>query len=216
MSDKQALACFDFDGTMIDGDSITAYLRLAFRRGDLSPVRYAAVGVHTLGYFLGWESGDAVKTHALRFRKAMPPERREELDRLFAERELLPRIYPEALACWRAHQQAGRKVLLVSASTDQYMRHVAKALGADALLCTPVLADETVAGNCKGEEKPRRILEWLKARGIQADFEASYAYGDSASDLPMLRMVGHPVQVNPKKKLLRAAPDMERVAWGKR
>ena len=37
------------------------------------------------------------------------------------------------------------------------------------------------------------------------DLSASYAYTDSASDLPMLEAVGHPVAVNPDAKLERHA-----------
>ncbi len=37
------------------------------------------------------------------------------------------------------------------------------------------------------------------------DLTASYAYSDSESDLPMLRLVGHPVAVNPDAELERVA-----------
>ena len=37
------------------------------------------------------------------------------------------------------------------------------------------------------------------------DLEASYAYSDSISDLPMLRAVGNPVVVNPDPPLLEIA-----------
>ena len=39
----------------------------------------------------------------------------------------------------------------------------------------------------------------------ELDLAKSYAYSDSASDLPMLRLVGHPVAVNPDKPLAKAA-----------
>ena len=57
------------------------------------------------------------------------------------------------------------------------------------------------------------MREWLKERGLEADFDASFAYGDSKSDLPLLRLCGHPVLVNPKRALGRKAPDMQRVKW---
>jgi hypothetical protein len=41
------------------------------------------------------------------------------------------------------------------------------------------------------------------------DLSASYAYSDSATDLPMLEAVGHPVAVNPDRDLLRAARERE-------
>ncbi len=213
MDGGQALACFDFDGTMIRGDSIVAYLKTAYRRGFVSRWDMAAVLLHTAGYFLRLEDSDETKTRALRFRRQMTAEERESLDRDFALRELLPRIYPEALKCWKKHQAEGKKMLLVSASTENYMLMVAEALGADALLCTYLAPDGHVTGNCRGEEKVRRIREWLRQAGIEADWKASFAYGDSESDLPMLRLAGHPVQVNPKDKLKKAAPDMARVHW---
>ena len=44
-------------------------------------------------------------------------------------------------------------------------------------------------------------------RGI--DLSSSYAYSDSATDLPMLEVVGHPVVVNPDRELLRAAQERD-------
>jgi hypothetical protein len=39
------------------------------------------------------------------------------------------------------------------------------------------------------------------------DLDESWAYSDSASDLPMLRAVGRPVAVNPDAELARIAAD---------
>ena len=126
---------------------------------------------------------------------------------------LLPRIYPQAKACIASHRHAGRETVIVTASTENYMRALADALGVSALLATPLHPDGTIGENCRGEEKPRRIHAWLRDAGMEADFTASFAYGDSKSDLPMLLLCGHPVQVNPKKALRKAAPDMEKVCW---
>ena len=54
-----------------------------------------------------------------------------------------------------------------------------------------------------GEGKARAIEQLAAREGI--DLSQSYAYTDSASDLPMLRLVGHPVVVNPDRELLRIA-----------
>ena len=53
------------------------------------------------------------------------------------------------------------------------------------------------------EGKAQAIRELAEREGI--DLAASYAYSDSESDLPMLRLVGHPVAVNPDKELARVA-----------
>ena len=103
--------------------------------------------------------------------------------------------------------------MLVSASTENYMRFAAEALGFDALLATPIEPDGAIKRNCKGEAKVSRIKDWIDDNLLIVDYVSSYAYGDSKSDLPMLRIVGHPVQVNPKKKLRKAAPDMDVLHW---
>jgi phosphoserine phosphatase len=54
-----------------------------------------------------------------------------------------------------------------------------------------------------GPDKARAIERLARERGF--DLADSYAYTDSASDLPMLRLVGHPVAVNPDRELLRVA-----------
>jgi hypothetical protein len=54
-----------------------------------------------------------------------------------------------------------------------------------------------------GEGKARAIEELARREGFE--FEHCYAYSDSASDLPMLRLVGHPVAVNPDRELLQVA-----------
>ena len=88
--------------------------------------------------------------------------------------------------------------------------------GFDALLATPIEPDGAIKRNCKGEAKIGRIEAWLSENGLTADFASSCAYGDSKSDLPMLLLCGHPVQVNPKKALRKAAPDMETVRWNEK
>ena len=54
-----------------------------------------------------------------------------------------------------------------------------------------------------GGDKARAIEQLAERDGL--DLAASYAYSDSASDLPMLRLVGHPVAVNPDAALARVA-----------
>ena len=54
-----------------------------------------------------------------------------------------------------------------------------------------------------GEEKARLVQQLAVRDGL--DLDASYAYSDSVSDVPMLEVVGHPVAVNPDRALRRVA-----------
>jgi phosphoserine phosphatase len=54
-----------------------------------------------------------------------------------------------------------------------------------------------------GNEKALAIQRLAELEGLE--LAQCYAYSDSASDLPMLRLVGHPVAVNPDSTLAKAA-----------
>ena len=213
MGEPVQLALFDFDGTLIPGDSIALFVRWARKKGLMTAGELLSALFAAAGYGFKLVSAKASKEKALRFLARRPAEEREQICRDFTENALLPLVYPKAKDCLRAHRAAGRKTLLVTASTDNYMRFVGEALGFDAVLATPCLSDGTLGENCKGEAKPRRVSAWLRENGLSADYAESYAYGDSKSDLPMLRLCGHPVQVNAKKALRKAAPDMPTETW---
>ena len=207
------LALFDFDGTLLSGDSIVAYMRWARRNRLIGVGDFLSVCAGSIGFTLGLVSSEDSKTRALRFRQDFPLQAREDMDRRFVREELLPKVYQKARETLRRHAEAGRVCLLVTASTENYMRYVSEDMGFHALLATPVDENGVVRHNCRGEEKIKRIRQWMEESGIEADLSASYAYGDSKSDLPMLLLCGHPVQVNPKRALRRAAPGMPVEHW---
>ena len=66
-----------------------------------------------------------------------------------------------------------------------------------------VYTGQLVGPFCYGPGKVEAIAEL--ATWEHYDLERCYAYSDSASDLPMLEAVGHPVAVNPDAPLARAA-----------
>ena len=216
MKETKSFAFFDFDGTLIPGDSIAAFVRYARKRGFMPRREFLRAMLSAAGFLLGVKNAADSKNAALRFRMRLSPADREALDRDFVRDCLLPRVYPQGQVCLDLHRQAGRETVLVTASTENYMQIIADELGFSALLATPLNPDGTVGENCRGEEKPRRIRDWLREQGLEADFAASFAYGDSKSDLPMLLLCGHPVQVNPKKALRKAAPEMEKAYWNRK
>lgn len=52
---------------------------------------------------------------------------------------------------------------------------------------------------CYGEGKAEHIRKLAAEKGY--DLAHCYAYSDSASDLPMMQIVGHPVAVNPDRPM---------------
>jgi HAD superfamily hydrolase (TIGR01490 family) len=120
-----------------------------------------------------------------------------------------PIVFDEALDLIREHRAAGRKVFIVSASPEEVVAPLAQFLGVDEALATraELDAEGRYTGRteryCYGPEKVVAMDEAARRDGI--DLSSSYAYSDSATDVPMLEAVGHPVAVNPDRELLRVA-----------
>jgi HAD superfamily hydrolase (TIGR01490 family) len=125
---------------------------------------------------------------------------------------VLPRIYPPMLEEVRVHQDAGRATFIVSAAGNGLVEILARVLGMDGGIGTRyevdgdgVLTGAIVEPFVYGDGKVAAMRAFAAQHGI--DLEESWAYSDSASDLPMLRVVGRPVAVNPDAELARIAAD---------
>ena len=123
---------------------------------------------------------------------------------------VLPRIYPEMLEEVYSHQDQGRPTFIVSAAGDELVRLLARILLMDGGIGTPyeVGEDGRFTGELGGafmygEGKVDAVRRFAAEHDI--DLASSWAYSDSASDLPMLRAVGNPVAVNPDEELARLA-----------
>ena len=212
MTMEKQIAVFDFDGTLIRGDSVVALLFFARSKGCLSLPELLAAGWYGLRYRLRLTDALTAKGRSHAFLARMKDTERQAFLREFAG-TLTARIYKDGLAQIQKHRAQGDLVILCSASCACYMQYVAEALAVDALLCTPSADDGTVMGpNCRGEEKVRRVYAWLDQHKMPHGCIAA-AYGDTAGDAPILRASLHPVLVNAKKKLRGLLPDAERVSW---
>ncbi len=120
-----------------------------------------------------------------------------------------PIIFDEALDVIREHQAAGHKVFIVSASPEEVVAPIAQRLGVDEAIATRAELDDEgrYSGRTEryvyGPEKAIAVKEVAERDDL--DLEACYAYSDSATDVPMLELVGHPVAVNPDRELARVA-----------
>ena len=56
-----------------------------------------------------------------------------------------------------------------------------------------------------GNDKNRCTQEYFSSRSMDVDWDASYAYADWHTDLPLMGLVGHPVAVYPDEALLAHA-----------
>ena len=100
-----------------------------------------------------------------------------------------PLVFAEAAELIADHSLCGRDVVVVSASGEEIVGPIARALGATHAMATRmVVQDGKYTGEvefyCYGEGRPRRSGNWPTHEGYA--LEHCYAYSDSMTDLPML------------------------------
>ncbi len=207
-----AAAFFDLDRTLMAGSSGMHFGRAAYRSGMVSKRQMAGWAVDHLRFRLKG-STDADTEELVRQAEDLlrgVPER--QLRRLVPDllAGILPRIYPQMLEEVRAHQDAGRPTFIVSAAGDDIVRLLAGVLDMDGGIGTRYELDADGiytglmdGGLTYGEGKVAPIRDFADEHDI--DLEQSWAYSDSVSDLPMLRLVGNPVAVNPDAELAALA-----------
>ncbi|MBQ8136982.1 MAG: HAD-IB family hydrolase [Clostridia bacterium] len=199
-------ALYDFDGTLRAGDSIVTWLLYARQHRAISFSAFLAAVLRT-GAAMAFGSHDMakIKSRALAFEKNLTRSELRALAEGFVKERLIPEIFPEGMAAWQRDGQEGYLRVLVSASTSDYMPCLAKALGADALICTQIDREGRILENCRGEVKMRRLIAWRDALppAQQPDFSQSKAYGNSDGDLDMLALCGEAHLIGNNQKALR-------------
>jgi HAD superfamily hydrolase (TIGR01490 family) len=124
-----------------------------------------------------------------------------------------PIIYAEALELIEQHRAAGRRIFIVSASPEEIVEPLAHHLEVDEAIASRarIDGDGAYTGEMEfyayGENKAVAMREIAEREGI--DLAGSWAYSDSATDLPMLEVVGHPVVVNPDRELAKVARERQ-------
>jgi HAD superfamily hydrolase (TIGR01490 family) len=210
----ESAAFFDLDKTVITKASIAAFSG-HFRRGGLITRRTVlrALGSQLLYVQMGADEERMAKIResVLTLTKGWDRDRVREIVRETLLQTVEPLIYAEALELMASHHLAGQRVYLISASPEEIVLPMAELLGADGAVCSRAEIDEEgrytgrMAFFADGNHKAEAIEELARTVGL--DLAASTAYTDSATDLPMLELVGRPVAVNADRTLGRLARD---------
>jgi len=214
LSDPVQGAFFDLDKTVIARSSTLAFGRPLMREGLISRTQIIKGLYAQLVYQLvGADEAkmDRMRVALLEVTKGWERTRLEELARETLAEIIDPSIYVEALELIQQHRAAGRRVYIVSSSGQEIVRPLAEYLGVPHFIATRAECDDegrytgALAFYCYGENKAVAMREHAERYGI--DLAGSYAYSDSATDVPMLEAVGHPHAVNPDKELRAIAKE---------
>lgn len=195
------LVVFDFDHTLYDGDSGSHLFAWLLKR---NPLRLAAAVLATplLGPLVamlptrrrGISGYVWIATFGLRGARQFNRIIDQYVHR--HEEHIRARLLPQALDVFKAHRDAGDRVVVATGAPPELAREILRFV---ALHEVPVIGSEVgpragamiATRHCHNEEKMRMLRE----RGY-ANIERSYT--DSSADLPLLLAARSPVVVNPK------------------
>ena len=213
----RAAAFFDLDRTLIAGATAYHFGRAAYKAGVISRRQLMRDGFAHVRFRLRGSTDEETAALKERVMDAIRGVRVADLARLAPDilAGVLPRVYPQMLEQVYAHQDAGRPAYIVTAASQELSELLARVLAMDgAIGFRSEVVDGVYTGKAAGPfTYGEGKAEAMRALAAEQDFdlEASYAYSVSASDLPMLRAVGHPVAVNPDGQLeaVASAEDWE-------
>lgn len=205
-------AFFDVDETLVRGASVFWAAREMFSHGffGLRDLQYAAR--QTLRYVLLGENQQKMGEYGDRAASLMEGNSVEQLQHLaegLFDRYFVPNVYRATYDRLMAHRAQGHQVWLISATPWLIAEVFARRLGAAGGVGTRMqVSGGRILGKLEGNlvHGPGKVTilhEVSSQNGI--DLQQSWAYSDSANDIPLLSAVGHPVAVNPDSKLAEHA-----------
>ncbi|MTV26464.1 HAD-IB family hydrolase [Nitriliruptoraceae bacterium ZYF776] len=211
VADANAAAFFDLDRTLISNSSAIYFGIAAWRNKMIPTSELLSDAANAVTFKLVGATDE--RSEAVRERILHAVEGAEQSELLALNEDIVPRILervrPESRGLIDMHHEAGRETWIVSASPVELVEPLAKALGMTGAIATvSEVVDGRYTGRLEGpfvygEGKAEAIEKLAGERGY--DLRLSYSYSDSASDLPMMEMVGHPVAVNPDRPLENVA-----------
>jgi HAD superfamily hydrolase (TIGR01490 family) len=208
-----AAAFFDVDNTLMRGASIYHFARGLAARNMFTPLDLLKMTWVQVAYRLRGkeDSGhiDAVRQSALAFVADHKVADIVELGEEIYDETMARRIWQGTRDLALRHLAAGERVWLVTATPVELANILSSRLGLTGALGTVaeardgVYTGRLVGGLLHGEAKAEAVRALADREGL--DLSLCSAYSDSANDLPMLQLVGHPHVVNPDSRLLAEA-----------
>jgi len=119
----------------------------------------------------------------------------------------------DILKILQQHKSEGTVIFLVSGGPEGLLERIAAEVGGDVAVGTRhEIVDGIYSGKpegiaCQGENKPFLVKQRVSQLGLEIDFQESFAYADSLSDIQLLSLVGNPRAVYPDEGLRQVAEE---------
>lgn len=209
VADPTAAAFFDVDNTVVRGASIFFLARGLYRRDFLTVRDIVRFAWQQINFRLVGENLDHVadvQERALEFVAGHSVAELRAIGEEVFDELIADKIWPGTLELAHMHVAAGQRVWLVTATPVEVADVIAHRLGLTGALGTVaehvdgIYTGSLVGAPMHGKAKAGAVAALADREGL--DLTRCAAYSDSANDIPLLSLVGHPVAVNPDQKLL--------------
>ena len=211
LSPDRHIAAFDLENTLIASNVVESYAWLATRHLPADErVRFVLRTLREAPGLLALDRrdrGDFLRHFYRRYEGAPESQVRHDAWQMFSDL-ILTKAFPAGIRRVREHQALGHRTLLITGALDFAIEPLRPLF--DDIVCAKLgtdddgrLTGELLAGPPTGEARALVLAAYAESHGL--DLAQSVVYADSASDLPMLEAVGHPVAVNPEAKLATIA-----------
>jgi HAD superfamily hydrolase (TIGR01490 family) len=212
LSPDRHLAAFDLENTLIASNVVESYSWLATRHLPADErVRFTAKMLKEAPALLALDRrdrGDFLRHFYRRYEGAPVDRIQADAWELFTQL-VITKSFPAGIRRVREHRALGHRTVLITGALSFVVEPLKPLF--DEIVCATLSTSpdgstytgELIEGPPTGEARALAMMRYAEAEGLS--LEEGVAYADSASDLPMLEVVGHPVAVNPEPKLAAIA-----------
>ena len=201
-----ALALFDLDNTLLNGDSDHSWGMYLAEIGAVDPERQKRKQDY---FYEQYVAGDLDIHEFCEFQfTVLTQYSTSQLNQWHADfmstiiEPMIESGKPELL---EKHQKANDDIVIITATNDFITRPIATRLGVESLIATQaefingIFTGKVTGTPCFQEGKVTRLNKWLNDNN--KEFVDSYFYSDSINDLPLLEIVDTPIAVTPDDQL---------------
>lgn len=211
------VAIFDFDGTLYTQETFNVLMD-NLKHHPIFKENYSAfIRSLIIPYFgakLKVYPHNKMRTESMQaYISALDRQPKEKINSFFSKiaSEMRPHFNKHIVKKVNEHYENDLHLMLVSGAFTPLLNQFNTEFNFDTIIGTniPFLRNEVNkterVDHIQGKRKVDKILQATRNQNI--DWQNSYAYADSFSDLPVLKLVGHPIAVNPDRKLQQYAEE---------
>jgi len=206
---KRYVAFFDLDKTILSINSGSVFVREAYKSGLMSTSDLLNAIYLSCLYKFRLRDTTLIISGMGRWLKGLTVDEVNVLSEHVVNKHLVDAIRQEIYSEIKFHKENNAEIVILSSAIIQICRPIGSYIGVDNFICTAMeVVDGVFTGSVEGkfcfeDEKRVRLRQYCEAGNYNLS-EAFY-YGDSISDFPALEVVGHPICVEPDRKLTRIA-----------